>query len=232
MALAKLGNGIIALSGKIAGLVYSRNRSGAIVRAWAKPVNPDTARQQAVRNIMQTLSTAWGNVLTATQRAQWNAYATAVLAKNKLGETIQLTGQNWFVGNNSAILSAGGPVVEDGPAILSKPDADPTFAVVVSEATQQLSVTFDDSLPWANLDDGFLTVQMGTPQNPSREFFKGPYRIAGTVDGLTVGPPVSPALMAVPFPVQEGQKVFVQARIMEADGRVSAQFRSSVLITA
>lgn len=232
MALAKLGGGVIALSGKIAGNVFSRNRSGNIVRAWANPVSPNTARQQAVKTIMQTLSTRWSNVLTAVQRAQWDAYAAAVLSTNRLGETIQLTGANYYVGNNAVILSAGGPIVDDGPGILSKPDSDPLFAVVVDEAAQEISVTFDPALPWNIIDDGFMLVQMGTPINLSRNFFKGPYRIAGALDGNTAIPLTSPQVLPAPFPVQVGQKVFAQARVMEPDGRVSAQFRTSIAVSA
>ena len=232
MALVKLGGGIIALSGKIAGNVFSRNRSGNIVRAWANPVNPNTARQQAVRSIMQSLSTRWSNVLTAVQRSQWDAYAAAVLSTNRLGETIQLTGQNYYVGNNSAILSAGGVTVDDGPAVLNKPDADPLFAVVVDEAAQEISVTFDPALAWNQIDAGHMLVSMGTPINLSRNFFAGPYRIAGALDGATALPLTSPQVLSAPFPVQVGQKVFAQARVMEPDGRVSSIFRTSIAISA
>lgn len=232
MALIKFMGGIGAMSGRLGGQVFARNRSGSYVRQGTKPVNTNTARQQAVRNFMQTLSTRWSNVLTALQREEWNAYAAAVLAVNRLGETIQLTGQNWFVGNNSVILSAGGQIADDGPATLNKPDSDPTFAVVVDEANQQLSVTFDNTLPWANDDDGYMLVSMGTPVNPTREFFASPYRIAGAIDGNATTAPTSPTVLPAPFAVQETQKVFVQARVMEGDGRVSQFFRGTAIVTA
>ena len=193
-------------------------------------MNTNTAKQQAVRANIQALSSRWSNVLTALQRDQWKAYAAAVLAVNRLGETIQLTGQNWYVGNNSVVLSAGGTIVDDGPATLNKPDADPTFAVVVDETGQELSVTFDPLAPWNIADGGHMVVSMGTPVNPTREFFASPYRIAGTIDGQTAVPLTSPQVLPAPFAVQETQKVFVQARIVEADGRVSQFFRSSTIV--
>jgi len=232
MASIKFMGGIGAMSGKIGANVFSRNRSGAYVRGWAKPVNTNSARQQAVRANMQALSSRWSTTLTVLQRAEWETYANAVLAVNRLGETIQLTGFNWYVGNNSVMLSAGGTIVDDGPAVLNKPDADSLYAVVVDEANQQLSVTFDDTRDWVNQDNAFMLVSMGTPVNPTRNFFASPYRIAGSIAGSSTVAPTSPATLPAPYAVQEGQKVFTQARIIEEDARVSQFFRDSGLVTA
>lgn len=232
MALVKFGGGVLGMSGRIGGNVFARNRSGSYVRQGTKPVNTNTSRQQEVRGNMQTLSTRWLNVLTSLQREQWNAYASAVLALNKLGETIQLTGFNWYVGNNAVILSANGQIVDIGPATLNKPDADPTFAIAVDDANQEIAVTFDNTLPWANDDDGHMLVSMGTPVNPTRDFFAGPFRIAGTIDGDAITAPTSPATLTAPFAVQEGQRVYAQARVMEGDGRVSQFFRDDTLVVA
>ncbi|MCK5617171.1 hypothetical protein KAR91_85700 [Candidatus Pacearchaeota archaeon] len=232
MALIKFMGGIGAMSGKIGANVFSRNRSGAYVRGWAKPVNTNTARQQAVRQFMQSLSSRWSNTLTALQREEWEAYANAVLSVNRLGETIQLTGMNWYVGNNSVVLSAGGTIIDDGPAVLNKPNADSLFDVVIDEANQEISVTFDVTQPWVDQDAGRMLVSMGTPVNPTRNFFAGPYRIAGAISGSSTVPPTSPQVLTAPFAVQETQKAFVQARIVEEDARVSQFFRNSGIVTA
>jgi hypothetical protein len=59
----------------------------------------------------------------------------------------------------------------------------------------------------------------------SVNFFKGPYRYAGRINGA-VSPPVSPQNVTWPFVVAVGQKVFAQFRCILADGRVSSTFRT------
>ncbi|MCK5607161.1 hypothetical protein KAR91_35080 [Candidatus Pacearchaeota archaeon] len=151
---------------------------------------------------------------------------------NRLGETIQLTGFNHYTRSANAILAAGGTIVDAGPALLTLPGGDSAFAVAVDEAGQEISVTFDDTLDWLDENGGHMLVAMGTPQNASRNFFGGPYRIAGTIDGDSVTPPTTPSVLPVPYAVQEGQKVWCRARIIRADGRVSQFFRGTAVVSA
>ena len=115
---------------------------------------------------------------------------------------------------------------------MTLPGADPTFAVVVDTTNQQISVTFDNSLPWAILDDAFMYISMSMPRNTGVNFIGGPYRVAGSIDGDTALPPTSPTVLPVPFPVGTGQVVAVQARISEVDGRLSDFFRDQVSVIA
>lgn len=230
--LVKYGGGILGASGSIGGQTHARNRFGNYVRARTKPVNPNTSRQQAVRNAMIALTGRWSSTLTALQRSQWNVYANAIAWQNKLGETVKLTGFNHYIRSNAALDAAGIVPQDDGPAILSLPDGDALFAVTASEATQLLSVTFDDQLPWVDEDDGAMLVSMGIPQNVTRDFFNGPWRIAATIAGSSTVAPTTPETMTAPYAIQEGQLVYVRARIIRADGRVSQFFRNSALIAA
>jgi len=152
---------------------------------------------------------------------------------NRLGEVVKLTGANHYIRSNSVRALVGGDIVDDAPTTYTLPAQDPTFAVTISEATQKLSITFDDSLAWANEDDGFLQVSMGSPQNPQRNFFKAPYRFAGAIAGITIGPPASPdATIDCPFVATEGQRVWVKARAILADGRVSEEFAANCFCAA
>ena len=224
MALIKFGGGIVGMSGSIAGTTFARNRSGSYARARTKPVNPNTALQQAIRALMASMTTHWGQTLTAAQRTAWNLYASSVSMKNRLGEAINLTGFNHYLRSNMAIVQAGGTRVDAGPTIFELPAKDSTFAVTISEAAQKLSITFDDAGNWAGEVGGHLIISTGQPQNPQRNFFAGPWRFAGKIDGA-VAPPGSPdANIDCSFVCTELQRVWVRARIARTDGRLSEEF--------
>jgi len=221
-ALVKYGGGIIQMSGSIAGNTHARNRYGNYMRAKTKPVNPNSDRQVNARQVIAYLAEFWGeSPMTDTIREAWKTYADAITMQNKLGESIKLSGFNHFVRSNAAILACSGTVVTAGPTVLSLPATDPTIAVTGSEASQQLSIAFDDTFDWLDEDGGYLEIEMGQPQKESRNFFGGPFRFADSIDGDSVTPPTTPATITAPFTLTEGQKVWCRAKIIRADGRAS-----------
>jgi len=224
-ALVKYGGGIVQMSGSIAGTTHARNRFGNYARARTKPIDPKSPRQVAARILVMFLAEQWRETpMTDAIRAAWQTYANSVNWLNKLGEVVTLTGFNHFIRSNTARICAGGTMVTAAPTDLGLPNADPTFAVTASEAAAKLSVTFDNTLTWANEDDGYLMVEMGLPQNATRNFFGGPYRFAAAIAGDSVTPPTSPALLDPPFTLTEGQKVWCRAKVIRADARVSTAF--------
>jgi len=232
MALVKYGNGIIQMSGSIAGNTYGRNRYGNYSRARTKPVNPNSAQQQAVRAAVSDAVSRWAATLTAAQRTAWNLYADSVSMLNRLGESVNLSGFNHYVRSNSLLIRDGKTPVDAGPTTFTLPEADGNFAVTISEATQLISVAFDDTKAWCDLDDAFMFVFMGSPQNAQRNFFAGPWRLADSIDGDSVSPPSSPQTMACPFVATEGQHIWCYARIVLPDGRVSTVFRDDTFCAA
>lgn len=225
MALVKFGGGIAGISGSIGGVTYARNRYGSYMRQRTVPVDPKSPRQLAARNNLQAVSQDWNASLDAAQRAAWDTYARNINVLNKLGETINLTGYNMFCRTNCFALAAGISIIDDGPVIQELAPSDPSFDVAISAAAQELSVTFDNTQDWANEAGGVMAIYQGSPRQNTRNFFDGPYRLLGTIDGDAVTAPTSPATIAVDYPVAEGQIVSVQARIMMADGRLSNPFR-------
>lgn len=232
MALAKFGGGVTQLSGAIGGSVYARNRSGAYVRANTKPINPNTSLQQAVRQAMADGVAAWAAVLSDANRTAWDLYAANVPVLNRLGDTVNLTGQNMFLRSDTVITQIGGTRVPAGPTDFSLPEGAGAMIATVSEATNQLSLTFSNAADWANEDGGALIVHCGQPQNPTRNFFAGPWRYAGKIDGDAVTPPSSPATIDLPFVATQGQNVWFYYRILRADGRVSNPFRFQTVVNA
>lgn len=232
MALIKFGGGITEMRGSMAGNTYSRNRYGAYLRARTKPINPNTAGQQAIRAALAFLTDRWAQTLTAVQRAAWNLYGANVVMTNKLGESINLSGFNHYIRSNVALKRSALTVADAGPTVFEVPAADPALAITASEAAQTISVTFDNTMAWADEDSAYLWLYQGNPQNAQRNFFGGPWQIMDLVVGVNGAPPASPKVSAAVIPIAELQRQWIYARIQRADGRLSEPFRADCFVGA
>jgi len=170
--------------------------------------------------------------MTDAKRAAWETYANAINWQNALSETIHLTGFQMFMRSNARRLACSLAIVTDAPTILSLPGADTAFAIAANAATQKITVTFDDTADWCDEAGGALQVHQGRPQNPTRNFFGGPYRFADSIDGDSVTPPSTPTDIDPPFVLVAGQKIWAKASLVREDGRCSDFFTASpVLVT-
>lgn len=211
-------------SGSVGGITYSHNAGGMYQRARAIPTNPNTPEQQTIRGAVTSLTNLWINSLSPAQRSLWETYAANVSVLNRLGEPIFLSGLNMYVRSNVPRIQGGDPRVDNGPTTFDIGDySNPSFAI--DEAANEVDVTFTDTDTWVDEDDTAMMIWASRPQNTTINFFKGPYRFAGKIDGDSITPPTSPAVIALPFPVIAGQRVFVRANVTRADGRLSAPFR-------
>lgn len=219
-------------SGSAGGSTWSRNRFGAYVRNRSVPVNPNTDRQVAVRNIARALAIAWQNTLTQAQRDAWDVYGANVPWLNKLGQSVNLPGLNHYIRSNTPRLQASMARVDDGPTIFNLATAEQSLACTASEATQQGSIVFDATATWASEDGAAEIFYGGLPQNGSIKFFGGPFRLIGPTLGDSGVPPTSPALVNWPWPFAEGNRLWLQSRITRADGRLSEIARINFLAAA
>ena len=215
---------ITQASGSIGGLTASRNKGGMYFRARTIPTNPGSTFQSAVRAVFAELTNAWINELSEEQRLVWQGYANNVELIDRLGDPMKVTALNMYVRSNVPRLQAGLPRVDTGPIIYDLGGfTAPQFSIDV--ANVEVDVTFTPGDAWANEDDSAMLVFVSRPQNPTINYFKGPYRLAGTIDGSSTTPPTSPAALGLPFAVAAGQRVFVRVAVSRPDGRLSYPFR-------
>ena len=232
MALIKYGPGIVDARGSVAGVVFSKNSTSHYMRARSMPVNPNTDLQSVIRSAIAALAVRWSSVLDATKRAAWELYASNVSMKNKLGESVYLSGYNHYLRSNIPRLQAGLAAIDDGPVIFELPAQDPTLAITASEATQQITVTFDAELAWSKETGAYLFKYQGVPQNPQRNFFAGPWRYIDKVAGVDTTGATSPDVEDVKFAISELQRQWLYARIGRLDGRLSEPFSCSCFVAA
>ena len=216
-------------SGSGSGTVWSHNRYGAYTRSRTVPVNPNTERQAQVRSFVAGLTIAWQSGLTQDQRDAWEVYAANVPWKNKLGQSVFITGFNHFVRSNTVRLQCtdecGAVVrVDDAPTIFNLATPEQQLSCVSTEAPQQHQISYEMLPPWGSEIGGAQAFYVGRPQNPSINFYGGPWRLVGVVCGKTEpnGEPTGTVNCGnAGWPFVAGQKIWIRSRIMRADGRLS-----------
>lgn len=222
---------VTQLSGSIGGMTGYGGKTGLILRPRTMPVDPGTGAQVQVRNFMGQLASAWVSTLTDTQRTAWETYAGNVQVPGRLGDPQNLDPLPMFIRCNVPRLLNGYPQVDDAPVIFDLGTFTPPV-ITISAATGDMSVAFTAGDIWVGQDDAGMIVQASRQQNPTVNFFKGPYLTAGTVDGDLALPPSSPATIAAPFGVTQDNKVFVRTSVTYADGRLTTAVRDEVVVAA
>jgi hypothetical protein len=219
---------LTTMSGSLGGITAARNRGGQYLRARVVPVDPGSPAQTTLRTIFGALSIAWQTILTAGQRLAWETYADNVTVVNRIGETVNLTGLQMYIRSNTPRVQAGLLRVDDGPVEFNLGEFTDVSIGIVG-GTSDIDVTFDPDDAWANEDGNSMLVLASREAAPSINFFKGPYRLAGTIDGLTLAPPASPAAVTSDFSYTAGNKGFAQVRVSRVDGRLSQVQRVSAI---
>lgn len=212
-------------SGSLDGTVFSHNRGGRYTRVRAIPTDPGSVKQVAVRGIFASLATKWANELTAAQRIEWDLYASNVPMIDRLGDTIYLTGFNMFIRSNTSIMQAGAPQISNGPPIFNVGEFT-NAEITVSEAAAVASIAFTEADDWVGEDNAHMLIFLSRPQQETINFFKGPYRYAGKIDGDSVTAPTTPQTVSLPFPLLENQRVFGKVVVVRDDARRSFDQRT------
>ncbi|HRI43113.1 MAG TPA: hypothetical protein PLL78_02745 [Fimbriimonadaceae bacterium] len=97
MARLKLAPHLLAMSGRMASVVYKVTRFGTEMAEFEAPSNPNTPAQQTVRNNFRKSAQQW-RTLTSPQAAAWRAYAATKHVEEEITtERYKPTGFNMFV---------------------------------------------------------------------------------------------------------------------------------------
>lgn len=229
-------------SGSVGGLTFSHNSAGMYTRARAIPTNPNSAGQVAVRMYFDQAIQMWTDTLTEAQRQNWRDYAANTPVTNKLGDTVNLSGQNMYIRTVIAALRGGLDIEGDyanftvAPTTFNTGDPGTLSFLTFSAGTDTAVITIAGAPAWAADDLGVIFLQSSLPQNPSVNFYRGPFRGVTSTTGdsgtpITVASIVTDALVP-PIDFAAGQKAFLRARVLQSDGRLSTPFILSGLVTA
>lgn len=208
-----LGGG--AASGKIGAMVAARNKGGQYLRARVVPSGSvASAKQQEVRNALASLATAWSSSLTADQRLGWNTYAQNVMVTNRLGDSVQISGENWFIAANTPRLQAGLPVVNDAPTTFDRGTVEfPNLTASI--VTGSLSLSFGGTVTAA----ARVLVYQGQPFSAGRGKYYGSNQYAGSID-ITAGKTGSLLTPVLPLAGTDSQQTATLV-VTRDDGRLA-----------
>lgn len=174
MARIKFGMMMTDARGKLGGQVFSKTRSGSVIRTKVTPVNPQTQFQSLARAIFSQISQRW-RVLTAVQRNAWSSAAEEAAKTNVFGDQYFSSGKNFFQEINGNILNAGygGANMFDTPPLpLPAPVRTLTGASFVL-ADEEITLTLTGDIPPA----GSWTIIEVTPYaSAGKRNFSGSYR--------------------------------------------------------
>lgn len=223
MAKIRPGGSGVDYSGSIGSDTFSRNRYGSYVRYRSRPVNPNSVSQISARAIFAAVSRDW-STLSDAERALWKMYADNTPVTDRFGFQITLTGAAMYQKVNAARLSAGLVTLSAAPTTYGLPGADPSFEVAVTAADTEAAITFDNTQEWATKVGGRLLLYAGRPQNPNITYYGGPFKQITGISGA-VAAPASPAEVTLPYAIAAGQIMWMQYRILTAEGRLSNPFR-------
>jgi len=127
---------------KAGGVVFTKGRTGAVIRRKVSPVQPRTQAQRNVRSAFTGLSKYWGATLTDTERSGWTALAVANPRKDQFGQTKTLTGLQMFQSCNRNLDTIGiTTVLAEPPAALTAESPGTLTVVATSGGTPALTVS-------------------------------------------------------------------------------------------
>lgn len=211
-------------SGSLAGQTSSRNRFGQYRRTRAVPVNPNSSAQQAVRNYLTSSALAWRG-LTNAEREAWTSYAGGHPRVNSLGQSITLTGFQFYVSVNQVLLSAGHAAVNTVPndAVV----VAPVLSGIVSTAA---GLNIDNTDAYTNAEQ--VTAESSPPLSQGVSFNKDFRLVATSAAPAGADPLVTAAQMTAKWgSLTAGQKFFFRFRAVDALGNFSDYSTTSLVLT-
>ena len=178
MAKCKFGMMMTDARGKLGGQVFTKNRSGAIIRTKVTPSNARTERQMFIRNALATISALW-STLTQQQRDSFDGAVEQWQGTNIFGDVVNPTGKTLFTKLNLNLKNSLQAQILLAPvkSIL------PAFAVSAVEYDNG-DIT---ALVTGNAVGFKIVVSATAPQSQGTAFYKGKYRQIGVIAGSATG---------------------------------------------
>lgn len=99
------------LSGKMGGIVFSRNKAGAYMRQYVVPTDPATLAQLNSRALFGSSASNWHN-LTNAEKMAWSSFSTNVFNPKNPSPGVAYSGFNAFVSLQNTILNANNKILD------------------------------------------------------------------------------------------------------------------------
>ena len=221
---AAIGGG--ATSGKLGPAVASRNKGGQYLRSRVVPSGgTPTPQQEVIRNAIRSVVPSWSS-LTPDQRAGWNTFGTNVPTVDVLGDTIQLSGQNWYVGANVLATQIGTPLFEDAPTTFDRGGIDLSAASFTAGASSgTLSMGAPLNTLFGGDSTGTMNIYLGRDFSAGRSKYFGSFQYTNTYGSNRTNPSFE---FTLPFAHSSSNQLAMNIVIQRGDGRYTTPSRLTV----
>lgn len=230
MAKIKFGNVVADARNAAGGIVYSRNTYGAYLRQKVSPVQPRSPAQQAQRSSMTDLSKRYRDVLTASQRLGWAAFAAANPRTDVFGAPIVLAPIAMYQACNRILDQMLAARIDTAPADLSV-QSPLTVSLVADASSNNIIVTFTPT----PLDTDIHAAIFLTPQfSQAALFYTNKLRLV-TVSGGAVASPITITTAYTDRfgPIVAGTQIGCELKLYNAvNGAASAGIRATTITVA
>jgi len=226
MSIGEFGHLLSDVRGKTGNIVYSRNSFSPYIRSHVIPTNPNTASQQAVRSTFSTVSQHWAT-LTNAQRQTWKVQAREVSRLNIFGDSVVLSGYNWFMRSNINRLVAKLFILNVNLRLVPTPQVLITLNFPWT-SSGILAFLFEPAIQFFST----LLVYASSPVSAGVNFVKSEYRLCKVLQfGATLLQPLDVEYIAVFGALPPvGTKVFIKLKMINLiDGRDSVESSLSAI---
>jgi len=194
--MAKFSPLLGPLRGVIGALVFTHNKGGDIVKLRQAPTNPQSARQQQVRQTLASLAAAWSE-LTDSDRSLWAAYAEDRPRTDPLGNSYTMTGLQAFCSLNCVLVDAGGTQIDVPPTLgIQSPGGPPGTPGVSFTDEDTISVIISPAPPTGGRAVVWWNGVVGDGQDPSF--------VQAKLVGYSAVDPSGATAFELPYAVQDG----------------------------
>jgi len=215
MATVKLGPMVVEARGKIGGSVFSRNKGGGYVRAYANPTNPQSGRQQIVRGYMATLQAYWRDTCTADERDGWESLAAETDFSNRVGDQIRISGLNLFLRTNTLRLLGSQAVLAAAPTAPAR-----YGGTLLTFEEDGVSGDIEVDAIGTALSAGDLCfVWHSLPKSQGVNYYRGPWEVPTVIESTDV----APIQLVASASVVSGMRYHMRYICLDAEGRLSVE---------
>lgn len=229
MAKVKFTAVVADMRNKLNGSVFARNRGGAYVRTKVTPLNPQSVRQVAARNLLTSLAQNFRS-LTQEQITAWNEAVTQWQTTDIFGDLVSPTGLALYVRLNANISNAGGSLLTSPPA----PVGAEALTSLSLAATVTGSVFNIDFFPATVPAAHTMYIESTAMLSPGINNANSRFRYIGISGAGDTAPFDAYALQTAKFgSLVAGQKVYVRCKfINKLTGEVSLALKASAIVGA
>lgn len=197
-------------SGSQAGTTASHNRAGQYLRNRRTPVTPTrTPKQGVLRGKFGAASASWQS-LPADLQAAWTAFAHGYPVVDALGQSIVLTGQQYYIGIQTSLMNAGQPINTAVPTNTSTPAVDTPTLTIADDGTITVSV--------GSVPDGDFIIVGCSPVKSNGVNFNKQFSQFAILTSLNLSEDITTVYEAQYGAVGAGRKIFARFKEVNSSG--------------